>query len=75
MDFADLKRLTHTVLDDLDHKHINELEYFKEHNPSSEEIARFIFFKLKNLLMEHSCNLQEVRVWETDTSCAVYFEA
>jgi len=74
MDFSDLKRLTSNVLEGLDHCHLNELDYFKEHNPSSEEIARYIFTKLKEEISTRGCKLEEIRVWETDSSCAVYQE-
>lgn len=74
IDFSDLKKLTNTVLNELDHKNLNDLEYFRQHNPSSEEIARYIFDQLKFPIKENSCQLEEIRVWETDTSCAVYKE-
>lgn len=79
MDFSDLKRLVSEVLEELDHTHLNELEYFsgkgeRIHNPSSEEIARYIFSKLKKEIVKRKCTLQEVRIWETDASSAVYSE-
>lgn len=74
IDFADLKKLTLGVLEELDHHHLNELDYFKEHNPSSEEIAKYIFDKLKDEITVKDCNLEKVRVWETETSCASYSE-
>lgn len=79
MDFSDLKKVTSNLLDQLDHRHLNELDYFsavgeKSQNPSSEEIAKYIFVKLKNMLTGKGCKLEEVRVWETETSCASYSE-
>ena len=88
MDFSDLKKLTKGVLRELDHTCLNDLEYFSasaksgcasgakggEHNPSSEEIAKYIFNKLKTLIVEKNCQLEEIRVWETESSCAVYIE-
>ena len=72
MDFSDLKKITSNVLEELDHHHLNELDYFKEHNPSSEEIAKYIFDKLKDEITAKGCKLEEIRVWETSTSCASY---
>ncbi|UCG34958.1 MAG: 6-carboxytetrahydropterin synthase QueD [Candidatus Omnitrophota bacterium] len=72
MDFSNLKKITNDVLNDLDHHYLNEIEYFKSHNPSSEELARYIFEKLKEPLAQRSCVLEEVRVWETESSCATY---
>ena len=48
MDFGDLKKMTKSVLEELDHNQLDKIEYFKQHNPSSEEIARYIFNKLKS---------------------------
>ena len=72
MDFSNLKKITSNVLEELDHHHLNQLDYFKEHNPSSEEIAKYIFDKLKDEITAKGCKLEEIRVWETDSSCAVY---
>lgn len=82
MDFSELKRLTQAVLEKLDHTCLNDLDYFSKknallgegHNPSSEEIARYIYIKLKRDISIGDCILDEVRVWETDTSCAFYRE-
>lgn len=79
MDFSDLKKITSNVLEELDHHHLNELDYFsasggKGHNPSSEEIAKYIFDKLKKEIAAKGCKLEEVKVWETEASCAVYQE-
>lgn len=82
MDFSGLKKITAAVLEDLDHKYLNDLNYFsngegdpdKGKNPSSEEISRYIFNKLKQPMEEKNCRLEEIRVWETENSCAIYHE-
>ena len=70
VDFKDVKAKLEEVLKDLDHKDLNSLPYFKEVNPTSENIAKFIFdeFKKKNLPASH------VSVWEADDSKATYME-
>ncbi len=72
MDFSDLKIITKEILENLDHKHLNDLKYFKEHNPSSEEIAKYIYDALKVKVAKKKCQLAEIRVWETENSCASY---
>lgn len=72
VDFSDLKKAVNSVLADLDHSNLSDLAYFKQHNPSSEEIARYIFDQLKSQVSQGGCLLDEVRVWETDSSCAIY---
>ena len=70
VDYKILKKELNVVLDMLDHKDINELPYFKGESPSSEMIAKFIY----NTLKEKIVQLSKVSVWETQTSCASYFE-
>ena len=68
VDFTVLKKRLHKVLEGLDHAYLNDLAYFKKVNPSSENIARFIYDRLKVQ------GLHSVRVWETENSCAEYRE-
>ena len=70
IDYKVLKRELNKVLDMLDHKDINELPEFKGESPSSEMIAKFIY----NTLKERIVQLNKISVWETQTSCASYFE-
>ena len=70
IDFKILKEEVKEVLDLLDHKDLNELEYFKGISPSSEVIARFIYKQLK----EKFYTITKVSVWETENSSATYFE-
>lgn len=84
IDFNEIKKNTKDILNDLDHKYLNELDYFSAKggsasggegcNPSSEEIARFIFTKLKDKISVDGGKLKEIRVWETENSCAAYCE-
>ncbi|MFI3301378.1 MAG: 6-carboxytetrahydropterin synthase [Candidatus Gastranaerophilales bacterium] len=70
IDYKILKKELNKVLDLLDHKDINELSELEGESPSSEMIAYFIYAKLK----ENVVQLSKVSVWETQTSCASYFE-
>ncbi len=70
IDYKVLKRELNNVLNILDHKDINELPEFKGESPSSEMIASFIYWRLKEKIVQ----LNKVSVWETQTSCASYFE-
>jgi 6-pyruvoyltetrahydropterin/6-carboxytetrahydropterin synthase len=73
IDFKEIKNKLEEVMNTLDHKLINEIDYFKKHNPSCENIACYIFNILKNKFGEN-IKLSKVSVWETETSCATYFE-
>jgi len=75
IDFKDLKRVLKEVLSELDHRLINELPYFKEKNPSSENLARYIFEKVKEKLRAYpQVRVKEVTVFETEKASATYFE-
>jgi len=69
IDFKQIKSRLNKVLQGLDHKHLNRLKYFKRLNPTSENIARYIYENLKILVS----NLKSVSVWESDNSCASYY--
>ncbi len=70
VDFKVLKKKVNEIIDYLDHKDINEIAEFKGISPSSENIAKYIYFKVK----EEFNNVFKVSVYETPTSCATYYE-
>jgi 6-pyruvoyltetrahydropterin/6-carboxytetrahydropterin synthase len=77
MDFGVIKRLLAGVLDLIDHKYLNELEWFRDVNPSSENIARFIFERLAPGISGASAGaarLYSVSAWESDNASATYME-
>ena len=68
IDFKILKERLKKILDNFDHTNLNELTFFKRKNPTSENIAKFIF----DMLKKEGISPQRVSVWESDTSCATY---
>lgn len=74
IDFRDIKQALDSLIQVLDHTCLNELPVFKDHNPSSENIARWLYNELKNNPLLAKVKLQLVRVWESDTASAAYFE-
>jgi 6-pyruvoyltetrahydropterin/6-carboxytetrahydropterin synthase len=72
IDFRVVKRWTEEILDQLDHKYLNELEYFQNMNPSSEQIARFLYERIDEKARKAKTRLLHVTVWESDNSCATY---
>jgi 6-pyruvoyltetrahydropterin/6-carboxytetrahydropterin synthase len=72
IDFRILKRWTEEVLDHLDHKFLNDLDYFKKRNPSSEQIARYLYDKIDERARTEKAHLSRVTVWESENSCATY---
>jgi len=74
IDFGLIKKDTKKVLDELDHKFLNELEPFKKENPSSENIARYIYKSISHTLNNDAIRISKVSAWESDTACATYME-
>ncbi|PNU19061.1 6-carboxytetrahydropterin synthase QueD [Geothermobacter hydrogeniphilus] len=72
IDFKVLKHRTNAVLDSLDHKYLNKLEPFLDLSPSSENIARYLFEQLGELLNTDNVTVEQVNVWESDNACASY---
>lgn len=70
LDFRYLKMKLHKVLDKLDHKYLNNIPYFKKVNPTSENIARYIYQQLKPQIK----SLKSITVWESENSSATYDE-
>jgi 6-pyruvoyltetrahydropterin/6-carboxytetrahydropterin synthase len=73
IDFKVLKAEVNKVVDLLDHRVLNEMEEFSEINPSSENIASFIYAKLSGPLQHERYHLYSVTVFETDTSGLTYY--
>ncbi len=73
VDFRDLKAELKGILELVDHKHLNKLKYFIRINPSSENIAKFIYKKLaaKNSRLGKKL---KVTVWENEGSSASYYQ-
>lgn len=68
LDFKYLKMKLKAVLEKLDHKYLNNIAYFKKVNPTSENIAKYIFDSLESCVS----GLRSVTVWESDNCCASY---
>lgn len=74
VDFKILKDELNKVLDELDHKYLNELEMFAEKNPTAEIIAKEIFDRLSVAkIFDGAAQLKGIRVYETPKSCVTYF--
>ena len=73
VDFVEVKRTMHSVVDRLDHQFLNELAPFDTLNPSAENIAKYFYDEInKGLTAEVPVQIGQVRIWETETSSATY---
>ncbi len=73
IDFGILKTHIRELIHLLDHKFLNELEYFDNGNPpSSENIAVFIADRLQEKINEKGVVVSRVTTWESEDACATY---
>ena len=79
-DFKDLKSAIQEVICKLDHHFINDIPPFNVINPSAENLAKYFHEEVCRLLVDAAkgngsavCSVQQVTVWETDTTTATYF--
>lgn len=75
IDFKILKGELNKVLDEFDHRFLNELETFAEENPTAENLARKIFQRLAlSEIFSGSVKLYAIKVCESPNSCVTYHE-
>jgi 6-pyruvoyltetrahydropterin/6-carboxytetrahydropterin synthase len=73
VDFVELKRVVHSVLDRMDHQWLNEFPPFDAINPSAENMAKYIYDEVNTgLHTKEGVRIAFVKLWETDTCSAVY---
>ena len=73
-DFGAVKARTRDLLEEVDHKYLNELPAFAHQNPSSENLACYLYQRLAAALNRDGVKVSRVSVWESDTSCASYYQ-
>ena len=72
IDFRGIKKKLKDFLNNLDHVCLNDLPEFQEINPSTENLARYVFQKFRQ-----ECEpflLKKVRVWESERASVTYSE-
>lgn len=72
-DFKSLKELINSIIDDLDHQNLNQLEPFKDMNPTAENIARYLYQTIKAKLPEN-IKIYQITVWESEKYSVIYKE-
>ena len=74
IDFSQLKDLCAEITAELDHTLLNDHPFFQQQNPTSENIARYIYGEIAQRLIENPATVTAVHVWESATSSATYME-
>ncbi|NQT18635.1 MAG: 6-carboxytetrahydropterin synthase QueD [Planctomycetes bacterium] len=73
VDFREVKALVDGLLKELDHHYLNELPAFEETNPTTENVAEWIFKHMATHLPD-GVKVHKVTAWESDNCGASYAE-
>lgn len=68
-DFKEIKNTLAEILKEFDHKLLNDLPVFSAENPSSENLAKIIYKKIKKKRKE----VFKVAIWESPTTYAAFY--
>ncbi|MGA1874326.1 MAG: 6-carboxytetrahydropterin synthase QueD [bacterium] len=74
VDFKEMKGCLRTILQSLDHRYLNDLSPFQTCNPSSENIARYIYGQASERFKGSKVRVDSVRVWESENAYAEFSE-
>ena len=74
IDFGVLKKHLNETLDQLEHTFLNDIFPFTQINPSSENLAKWIYDSVGKKVNDDHLEVSSVTVWESDTASASYFE-
>ena len=72
MDFGFLKAILSNIISNLDHSYLNEVVPFTECNPTSENLAKYIYECMEKELIDKSVAISEVEVYESEKSSVIY---
>jgi 6-pyruvoyltetrahydropterin/6-carboxytetrahydropterin synthase len=74
IDFRVVKKWLSVILDQMDHKHLNELPCFAGINPSAENIAKYIYTSMEPKATESQVRIARIKVWESENAAVTYKE-
>ena len=64
LDYLQVRKALQEILTDWDHNYINNIPPFDKLNPSSENIATFIFQQMSKVIDSEKSWIEKVLVWE-----------
>jgi 6-pyruvoyltetrahydropterin/6-carboxytetrahydropterin synthase len=72
IDFKKIRNTTKSVVDQLDHRFLNDLDPFKEINPTAENIAQYIYTELSDVMNDKQIEVKSIKLWETEKSAVTF---
>jgi 6-pyruvoyltetrahydropterin/6-carboxytetrahydropterin synthase len=73
IDFGILNNIVCEIMKQLDHKFLNDLNPFKNRNPSSENIAQYVAKELAARLDSANASVSRITAWESENASATYY--
>ena len=78
IDYDILKEITEKNIKIVDHSYLNELEHFKDCNPTAENVAEFLYKNIQkdinNFKNSNDIKLKYINICETNTNYVNYSE-
>jgi len=74
VDFKVMKQAAREVGGRLDHQYLNDLEPFKNVNPTAENIAAYMYKEISARINSDSIKVTALTLWETERACVRYSE-
>ena len=72
MDFGEIKAFLSEILTELDHSFLNDHDFLRNGNPSSENVAFYIAKELQKKIENPSINVSRITAWESENASATY---
>jgi 6-pyruvoyltetrahydropterin/6-carboxytetrahydropterin synthase len=72
VDFGVIKKHVADIMLMFDHKYLNELSFFENKQPSSENIAYLVATELQQRIVDAAVSVSRVTAWESDDAGATY---
>lgn len=72
VDFRSVRGALNEIISGLDHRNLNDLPAFISDNPTSENLARYIYRELKKVIDDKRIHVARVCVFETPDTHACY---
>jgi 6-pyruvoyltetrahydropterin/6-carboxytetrahydropterin synthase len=72
LDFGIIKTYLADILQELDHSNLNENKALAGMNPTSENLAKYIFERMESALGSSNASVCEVEICESERSSVIY---
>jgi len=72
IDFRFLKKRLGEILEEIDHKYLNDLTCFDGMNPSAENIAKYLCEEMEQKIATSGVHVVRLKIWESENAAVTY---